>query len=302
MEKNARAYRKPSPLPSPIGRGPVPAFSLWEKVADATTALASARDSVAEGRMRAKYSFLLALLILTSSGCKKFLAASYPGAKIAEATVAIAKTDYKKTVEARRAGSSLQIMYPYTGSIESETAGLDPKAADALDDLLQAGTRVVLSTDDPPEFLEILLWNPDTGQSFAVWRYVPDIRRFMHTDYPTLESIERMVMIREDPEHEDSFWPRPATEKEFLARQIIQRVKRRNAWLEAREDLTRPGILGIVIENWATAFKDGTKEKLELINWVGSSSREIIGSYPFKGFQGIELLDGSGSALHRWTI
>jgi len=241
---------------------------------------------------------LLSVGVFTLAGCKKIFGPTYPGAKIAESVVEISATDYKRMVEARRIGQSLQIMTTYTGEVESALTGIDKGAADVLDDVLQAATRVTLSTDKPPEFVEVFLRNPLTGATFGIWRYVDDMKRFMHTGLPTMESMERMVLVHD--EVEDGRWPRPVSFPEFLARQVVQRVKRQ-AGVEAREDLSEPDTLGIVLEGWP-ATSDAAARDLA-IEAVGQSTKTVLQSYRLNGFRGIVLKDGStGTLLRRWAL
>lgn len=248
-------------------------------------------------------AILLAALGL--AGCKKMFGPSFPGEKLAESVVQLCVKEYKRQdVSARREGGSLQVLTPFEGEVESDLSGLDKAASDLLDDLLQAATRVVLSTDDPPEFVEVILRNPVTGATFSIWRYVGDVRRFMFTELPTLESVERMVMVREEgfagEVPEGLLWPRPVTMPEFLGRQLAQRLKR-HAGVEAREDLSTPGELGIVVENWDDLPKLG-KAQESVLRWLQDSSRTVLGSYRYGGFQGVVLLNGRGVTLSRWSL
>src|SRR5688572_22569511 len=117
MAKNALAYRPSSGLrpPSPRGRRP----SLF-------VLLSPFRERVPVGRVRGL--LVLALVGVCLSGCKKLFEPTYPGSKVAESVVALCAKEYKRLVDARRAGNSVQVMMPYMGEVESELTGIDRKA------------------------------------------------------------------------------------------------------------------------------------------------------------------------------
>ena len=52
----------------------------------------------------------------------------------------------------------------------TEALGLDKAALEALDDVFQAASRVVLSTDKRPDFLEIVFTNPLTERAIEMLR------------------------------------------------------------------------------------------------------------------------------------
>ncbi len=281
MEKNARTPKSP----------PAPLFQRGESPEFISPPLKKG------GRGDFRFSVIAVALAVGLTGCRKAFEPTYPASKQAESVVQICAKDYKRLVQARRADKSLQIMISYMGDVESDLTGIEKKASDVLEDLLQAGTRVALSTEDPPEFIEVFLRHPVTGTAFGIWRYVGDVRRFMHTDFPTLESVERMVMVRDQVDLDA--WPPAVSMSEFLARQIVQRVKRQ-AGVEAREDLSEPGVLGIVVEDWSAFIRQETRDRV--MEMVGQSSKSVLESYRFQGFSGVVLRDGKGAALKRWAL
>jgi hypothetical protein len=242
---------------------------------------------------------------LSLAGCKKYFAPTYPSAKMAEGLVGLCQKEYKRSVVARRVGQSLQVMYALPGTLgATEALGLDKKALDALDDVFQAASRVVLSTDRRPEFVEVIFKNPQTQRAIVMWRYVPDLLRFSNFEYPSMESLERLVFVTDmeldefDPKAGVD-WPKPASQGDFLARQIVQRVKKSADALELKEDTSEPGMLRITVENWP---EGPAPKKSEVVDLCKKQSRDVLQAYRFKGFKTFVLQDMHGAALGRWNL
>ena len=98
-------------------------------------------------------------------------------------------------------------------------------------------------------------------------------------------------------------WDPPITLDEFLAKQVILRVKRQSpVSLQAHEDLSKGDVLGVVIDNWPAVEKQGARQKAKVAEVVRKTALTVLDGYRFRGFRGVQLLDSRGAPLGSWKL
>jgi len=246
---------------------------------------------------------------LLVTACDWKVKPSFPADQIAPSMQTILKRDYQLKAASRHAGSSLQTFVWRVGLLSRKDQDLSREAGEVLQNILLTATRVALSTDAPLDFIEVKMADVLTGTTITLWRYVPDIRDSMYQRIGDEEYYNRLVMeIDNEMEplqnSEEEVWNAPLTLPEFLAKQVVFRLKRHSALstLQLHEDLSKPRELAMVIDNWDDVSEEGGVHPDEVSTEVEKTVQAVIKSYRFKGFQGLVLKDGRGVPLKRWTL
>src|SRR3954471_19861767 len=124
---------------------------------------------------------IVMLSVLAAAGCKQLFKPTYKSSQIASELKTLCAHDYHMTIEARRAGNTLQAFFWRVGLLRPGQMEMQPEAAEALERVLLSATRISLSTDAPLQFLQVKMVDALTGASVTLWRFVPDIRDSMYT-------------------------------------------------------------------------------------------------------------------------
>ncbi len=274
--------------------------------------LGVARLWAALSKPRAMRSFALLVAtvgLLGLSSCRWKIKPTYPADKGVSALKKMCAHDYQMTVEARVMDNSLQVFFWRVGLLKNGQTEMRADAADSLERVLLCATRIALSTNAPLKFVEIKMVDVLTGGAVTLWRYVPDIRDSMYTRIAEDEYINRLVMqvdsdgLRETQDRVPH-WSKPITMNEFIAKQIVLRVKRAApAGLQAHEDLSHPSLLTVVIDNMPiTTDKDTEDESVKVSGLFEKATRDVMKGYRYSGFQGLILKDNQGLPLGKWTL
>ena len=231
---------------------------------------------------------------------------SYPSDKTAGALKKMCSKNYGLSVEARRAGDSLQAFIWRVGMMRAGQAEMRPEAAEAFERALLCATRIRLSTDDPLKFLEIKMVDALTGATVSLFRFVPDIKDSMYSRFAEEEYFSRLVLEfetrRDDRKKEwkEVDWDPPMTMQKFLAKQVVSRLKRRGPLgLQAHEDLSRPQTLTVVLDNWNVIEKQGARQKQDVTDLMEQTARKVVHGYRYTGFREFVLQNQQGLALKR---
>jgi hypothetical protein len=250
------------------------------------------------------------LLVLSACHLKKV---TYPSSTVALSLQKLCSHDYKMTnVETHLHGNTLQAYFWRVGMLKANATGdpseIQPSAVMALENVLQAATRIALSTDAPIQFLEIKMADVLTGSTVTLWRYVPDIRDEMYTRMGEEEYLNRLVMDV-DPDGQRAgedrtvHWNPPITLEQFLALQVALRARRQSpVGLQVRVDLSEPKTLGVVIDNWSSIEKQDPGQEQKVADVVEKTARLVLRGYGYNGFHGLVMEDAQGLALHRWSL
>jgi hypothetical protein len=246
--------------------------------------------------------FTFCLLIFSFAACK--LKPTYKSSQVADELRKMCLHDYGMSVETRRAGSNLQAFFWRVGLLKAGQLEMQPEAAEALERVLLCATRISLSTDAPLQFLQVKMIDALTGATVTLWRFVPDIRDSMYTRMAEDEYINRLVVEFDTDvsdrkqEWKEVRWDPPMTMAEFLAKQVVLRVKRQSpVGLQAHEDISKPSTLVVVLDNWAAIEKQGARQQENVTDLVEKTAKSVVKGYQYTGFRDFILKDHRGLAL-----
>jgi hypothetical protein len=251
--------------------------------------------------------FAFCLLTFSLASCKWKHGPTYPSATIASDLKKMLAKDYSLNVETRKAGGTLQTSFWRVGLLKPGQLEMQPEAAEALERVLLCATRVSLSTDAQLQFLQVKMADALTGATVTLWRFVPDIKDSMYTRLPEDEYINRLVIEFDpdrDPKREwkENNWDKPITMAEFLAKQVVLRIKRQSGvGLQAHEDLSKPATLTVVVDNWDSLETQGGQPK-KVQELVEKTARKVMKGYRYTGFHEFVLKNQQGLALKSWTL
>ena len=243
--------------------------------------------------------------------CNWKMKPTFPANQIAENLSKMCSRDYRLSIEARRADTTLQAVVWKVGLFSSrnyDIQGMRKEAADTMDHVFLCATRVALSTDASLDFIEVKMADVLTGATITLWRYVPDIRDSLYQRIGDTEYYNRLVIEVEGGEKGLShggklYWDKPLTMSEFLAKQIISRLRRDGGeTIQAHADLSQPETLGVVIDNWPSIEEEGPDHALRVTDSVHKSAEQVLQGYRFHGFRGLTLRNSEGAALGSWTL
>jgi hypothetical protein len=268
-----------------------------------------------EGRTKSGVRLVLglSLAIITIIGCKSWKKPTYKAEFVAQELRKMCLHDYKMTVETRHAGNTLQAFFWRVGLLRSGELEMQPEAAEALERVLLCATRISLSTDAPLQFLEVKMMDALTGATVTLWRFVPDIRDSMLTRMSEDEYINRLVIefdtgasinpLERARDWQEVSWDAPLTMQQFLAKQVVLRVKRSSAIsVQAHEDISNPSKLVMVVDNWSAIEKQGSKQQEKVTTLAEKTAKTVLHGYRYKGFHDFELKDQRGMALKSWAL
>lgn len=249
-----------------------------------------------------------AFCVLSLSSCKWKVKPTYPADRIAAALRHICAKEYRLRVETRCEGNTLQAFFWRVGLLKSGQMEMRNEAAEALERVLLCATRIALSSDAPLQFIEVRMADVLTGATVTLWRYVPDIRDSMYTRLAEEEYINRLVIEvntqgSQRLDGREPHWDKPLTMREFLAKQVVLRVKRQSpVGLQAHEDLSQPNTLAVVVDNWPLIERQGAQQKDKVAEVIEKAAQTVIKGYKFNDFHGLVLEDGRGLAVRTWKL
>ena len=180
-------------------------------------------------------SSVILLLAIFVSGCgPKY---TYPAEKVPKAVEEICAKENQINVKTRVVGKTLGALV-HVNSITDNTKQISKDTNDKMGKVMQALTRVALSTDLPLDFTVVVIRDRASNNEFIVIRAVDDTKRANAEMIGVEESINRTVFGQQKympvaGEH-NSFVLKEVTLENFLADQIVQRI-RFNLSKEAKE-------------------------------------------------------------------
>ncbi|MGH7198472.1 MAG: hypothetical protein ACREH5_07025 [Candidatus Omnitrophota bacterium] len=160
------------------------------------------------------------------SGCgPKF---SFPANTVPEAIEDICLRENKMEVKARVVGKTVGALV-YLDSLTDAKGQIPKEVHEAMGKVLQAVTRVALSTDLTIDFCTVVLRDRKQGNELVVTRSLDDIRRAQADMIGIEESINRTLFgqSRQEPSATDAgaFVLKEVTKEDFLAEQMVQRIR-----------------------------------------------------------------------------
>jgi hypothetical protein len=246
-------------------------------------------------------------LCLTIFGCK--LKPTYKATEVDSDLKKMVAHDYHMNVETRRSGNNLQTFFWRVGLLRAGQLEMQPEAAEALERVLLCATRITLSTDAPLQFLEVKMADGLTGATVTLWRFVPDIRDSMYTRLAEDEYVNRLVVefdaedVDRQSEWKEVKWDPPITMSQFLAKQVILRVKRQSpVGLQVHEDVSQPSQLVVVLDNWPAIERQGMRQEEKVTDLLEKTARIVVKNYRYTGFREIVLKNHNGVPLKSWAL
>ena len=193
-------------------------------------------------------------LLLWGTGCGP----TYPKATLTESLTHLCKKEYNIDVSVQVVGKTLGVYVPLEKLFDS-TLRLSPEVGNQLDGVILATSRVVLSTDDPPDFYVVVAEDKRIpGVELRLVRYTQDIRRLNYGDLSRSEYTKRMVFefglglgIFSGEEH--AFHLEEVKLEQFLATQMAQRIKARlDEQTELQKDIEVRSVRGEFVPSYPT--------------------------------------------------
>lgn len=246
---------------------------------------------------------LLFCLLVVASGCgPKY---TYPSGTVTQAVEGMLLKEDDLVVEAQAAGKTLgAVLYLET---LIDPAGQVPKEVhEKMGQVMQAVTRVALSTDLPLDFCTVFIRDSTQGNELIVTRSIDDTRRANADAIGIEESINRTVFSQGRYEvpvtGKPVFKLKEVTLEAFLADQITQRIR----FSFARDPKESKGASEdplVLADGSVHESPDGTRHfYFSMIGFKSKDSRsnilgmlkivnDVFGGYKFGGYATVELRD-----------
>ncbi len=248
-----------------------------------------------------------ALLFLTAAvaGCgPKY---TYPSNIVPQSVERICRDEYKLDVSARVVGRTLGAFF-YVDDILDDKGQIPKEIHEQMGQIMQAVSRVSLSTDMPLEFCVVVIRDRKHQNELVVTRSVDDTKRANSDMIGVEESINRTLFgqgkYQLTDENEKSFVLKEVTLEDFLAEQIAQRIRFGYSKPAADEDPAAAQQSFVLVDGVFNRGEDGTEKKFrfsvlslkaedpqQTVLTALRTSGEVLDGYHFMGYDGVEILD-----------
>ena len=246
--------------------------------------------------------FLLVLL----PGCGPLY--TYPASSVPKAIEDICHEEYRFDVQARVAGKTVGALLAI--DFHADSNGQIPKEVhEKMGKVMQAVTRVALSTDLPLDFCTVIVRDKNQGHELAITRSLDDTKRANAEALGMEESMSRTVFAQgKVAPGTDAFVLKEVTLENFLTEQIVQRVrfnfskgsKSQDPEEELQEEIAaQPVILvdgsfyqahGTRTFRFSILSLKSTEPKETLLG-VLKTVNDVLQGYQVTAFDGIEIQD-----------
>lgn len=265
--------------------------------------------------------FSLSLLLASSFYLLAVLAGcgpkyTYPADSVSKSIEKICHDQNKLDVQAKVEGKTIGAVY-YVDDILDEKGQIPKDVHEKMGKIMQAVSRVSLSTDLPVDFCVVNIRDRKSGNELVITRSVDDTRRaqseaigvtesinrtlFGQGKYPLPSDTERKVGV-DDLLSTDSlkFDLKEVKLETFLADQIAQRVRFGFAKESEPQDETSQALVlvdgNFVRTSSMKSFRFSvlslkTSEPGELMKQVFKTVSDVISGYKFKDYDKVEILD-----------
>lgn len=251
------------------------------------------------------FSFFIFLLSL--GACQNITESTYKEGDIPQIVKKICRQEYGLEVTTQRTDTTLWIYAPLTKILDKEygvTEGklFDPEMVEKLRNILTTIGRVLISSDNTPEFYALVASDINLGVDYTLIGYVLDIKKSYANYIPWTEANRRYVIrLNLAPEAVgDSTGTHVKTYDvkmpEFLSEQMAQRIGVKlqeegwNKYFKVEKSEGRFANNAFVIEyliNETSKPQNGIdirEEILKIINYC-------LKAYEFRDFSQVELID-----------
>lgn len=232
---------------------------------------------------------------------------TYPADTAAQSVETLAKKDYDLDVNARAIGKTLGALH-YVDDILDESGQIPREIHEQMGKIMQAVTRVALSTDLPLDFCVVIIRDRAHLNELTITRSVDDTKRANSDAIGVEESINRTLFgqgkYQPAGQGERAFVLKDVTLEDFLAEQIAQRVRfgfAREAKEEQPEDAGQQAF--VLVDGIFNRSETGEKkfrfsvlslkaqEPHQTLTAVLRALSDVLGGYHFTDYSGIEVLD-----------
>ena len=247
--------------------------------------------------MTALVSSLWSLVCLSGCG-PKF---TYPADTVPKAIEDICRKENHIEVSARVVGKTAGALITIDDLVDNK--GQIPKEVhEKMGQIMQALTRVALSTDRSIDFCEVVIRDRAHMNELVVTRSLDDTKRANSDAIGIEESINRTLFgqgkYQASPEGEKNFVLKEVKLESFLAEQIAQRI-RFSFSKDAKEEASQAFVL---VDGLYDASSDARRFRFALLSLKSANPREtminvlktvsdVLGGYHFTDFNEIEILD-----------
>ena len=228
---------------------------------------------------------------------------TFPGDTVTKSIEDITRKENKMEVIARVEGRTLGALY-YVDDIVDEKGQVPKEVHEKMGQIMQAVSRVALSTDRPIDFCVVVIRDRAHLNELVVTRSLDDTRRANSEALGVEESINRTLFGQGKYQlaagKENEFELRDIKMGTFLADQISQRI-RFDFLKDAKDDTTHTQSLVLVDGLYDTSSQDKrlrfsvlslkpTEPRQTMLN-VFHIVNDVLGGYRFTDFKEIEVLD-----------
>jgi hypothetical protein len=237
-------------------------------------------------------------LFLCASGCgPKY---TYPADTVAESVETISMKDHKLSVTARVVGKTLGAVY-YVENLIDDKGQIPKDVHETMGQIMQAVTRVALSTDLEIEFCVVVLRDRVNLNELTVTRSLEDTKRANSDALGIEESINRTLFGQgkyQAPQGaEPPFVLKEVKMENFLAEQIAQRI-RFGFMKDVKEETAQQPLVLVdgMYDRDAKRFRFSVlslkpAEPKETVLEVFHTINFVLAGYKFEAFSEIEILD-----------
>lgn len=245
------------------------------------------------------FSVILFSCLLVSGCGPKY---TYPGDSVPKSIEEIDRKEYKIDSNARVVGKTVGAVV-YLDSIVDAKGQIPKEVHETMSKVMQAVTRVALSTDLPLEFCTVVIRDRQHGNELVITRSLDDTKRANADAIGIEESINRTVFGQDryklEAKAPDSFVLKDVKLEDFLAEQIVQRIRFGNAKESTAEETPKSTVLiDGAFDETATkrSFRfsmisikseDPKKTVLDVFRMIN----RVLEGYAFAGFDTIEVQD-----------
>jgi hypothetical protein len=237
---------------------------------------------------------VLALALMAGCGPEY----TYPAAKVSESVEKICADEYKIKVEARVVGKTLGALFFMDNALDNK-GQLSKEVHEQMGKVMQALTRVSLSTDLPLDYCTVILRDRVYANELIITRSVDDTKRANAEMIGVEESINRTVFGQRHVEvnaKNEPFVLKEILPPDFLADQVVQRVRYASAKDSKDETQTAFLLMDGSYEAAEKTFRFSyvslkpADPKQTLLD-VFHQTNLVLAAYHFTALKQIEILD-----------
>lgn len=250
---------------------------------------------------------LVPFLIIPLSGCSGQIEPTYKEENIPSAVKQICKDEYNLDVIAKRTATTLWIYAPLSRILRKEygikeNEIFDEETMEKLRKILSTIGRVLINSDNTPEFFVLLASDINSGLDYVIFGYVLDIKKSYANFIPWTEANRRYVIkFGANPQAigdktGSHFQVYDIELPYFLAEQIAQRIAARLQEEDLKKDFTVERLIGRFSNNafifeYSIEQTSLTDKKIRALKEMLNIITYCVKTYEFKDFSLVEIKD-----------